>query len=189
MTGADASAPGPGFAAPRRLRLISLEPEPLEAPEVEWLASALEARLRNHVSVEGFGRPAESWRDGGSQLDSGAIVDALMERYPGGGEEEWVLALTAADLRGGRRRFVFGEATRGGGWAVVGTARFGARGDPLFRRRLLREALHELGHLAGLRHCADAACLMSASRDVAEVDRKGDAICAACRAGVARGGT
>ena len=62
-------------------------------------------------------------------------------------------------------------------------------GDRLFRERLLKEALHELGHLAGLAHCDDPACLMAQSADVAAVDRKGAALCAPCRDRDGKSGT
>jgi archaemetzincin len=188
------SEPGEaGFMAPPLLRLIPLEPEIPEAVELAWLAAALEARLGSRVAV---GEPlplGASCRDhDSSQLSSGAIVDVLIERFPsslGGEAGEWVMGLTGADLVGGGRRFVFGEAALGGAWAVLGTARFGARGDPRFRERLLKEALHELGHLTGLGHCADPGCVMCASADVAAVDLKGSELCACCRTRRATNGT
>ena len=50
----------------------------------------------------------------------------------------------------------------------------------LIRSRALREALHELGHLAGLGHCAKAGCVMGSSRLPEEVDRKGAGYCDGC---------
>jgi archaemetzincin len=185
----DASRAGVGLRAPARMRLVVLDVEPLEPGEVEWLGEALASRLGARVTVETVAGAASAFGADGGQLDSGAIVDYLIERFPAAGPNEWILAVTAADLRGGGREFVFGEAAQGGGWAVVGSARFGARGDAHFRRRLLRESLHELGHLAGLGHCDQPGCLMSPSTAVAEVDRKEDVLCAVCRASVGGDGT
>lgn len=185
------SDPGaaPGFVPPPRLRLVALAVEPLEEPEVAWLAAELQERLGIRVDRcrdEGAG---DAYRVHGAQLDADAAVDRLVDGHPVDPSLEWVLALTAADLLGGGRSFVFGSATMGGAWAIVGTARFGARGDPRYRMRLLRESLHELGHLAGLGHCPDPGCLMAGSATVEEVDRKGDTLCARCRTEVARFGT
>jgi archaemetzincin len=112
------------------------------------------------------------------------VVDALLDRFPppdSGDPEAWVLGLTAADLRAGDREFVFGEATLGGGWAVVSLARLGAAGEPAFRGRLMKEALHELGHLAGLRHCDRRECLMHPARDIVDVDARTTGLCELCR--------
>jgi archaemetzincin len=64
---------------------------------------------------------------------------------------------------------------------VVSTARllFGAN-DELFRARLLKEAVHELGHTLGLDHCSDPRCVMHFSNKLADTDVKGDAYCDRC---------
>ncbi|HEX6370515.1 MAG TPA: matrixin family metalloprotease, partial [Longimicrobium sp.] len=51
----------------------------------------------------------------------------------------------------------------------------------VLRDRLLTEALHELGHLAGLAHCRRASCVMYPSRHIADSDHKEHAFCAECR--------
>lgn len=181
VNGGGLSLPNP----PRRVRVVPLGPE-LPAPElVGWLAAWLGESLSVPAVVEPVVQGDEAWlTPERSQLLSGRIVDSLLEYYPppeGREPEEWVLGLTAADLRAGSREFVFGEATLGGGWAVVSVARLGAAGEPAFRERLAKEALHELGHLAGLRHCGRGGCLMHPAADVAAVDARGTVLCDRCR--------
>lgn len=175
----------PLFPAPAAVRLVPLQPEPPSADLLRWLASALQQYLHSPVPIVSEMPAERTWRVGDSaQLSSSAIVDTLMERFPGDTEEQatWTLGLTSCDLVGGGRAFVFGEATRGGAWAVVSSARLGAPGTAPFRERLLKESLHELGHLAGLGHCAGEDCLMAAAVDIIAVDRRPLELCRNCRA-------
>ncbi len=98
-----------------------------------------------------------------------------------------VLGITAADLFVPILTFVFGEAQLAGSAALVSTHRlqerfYGlpARAD-LERERLLKEAVHELGHTYGLRHCHDWRCVMASSHDVGRIDLKEPEFCARCR--------
>lgn len=97
------------------------------------------------------------------------------------------LGLTDRDLYAPHMSFVYGKADPQGGVAVVSLARLMPAAEPggsLLRRRLLKEALHELGHLAGLAHCADPACVMRFVSGIAGVDFKGLSLCGACAASV-----
>ena len=82
--------------------------------------------------------------------------------------------------------FVFGEAQVSDGGAVVSAHRlrqefYGLAADlELLRERLLMEALHELGHTCGLRHCPDYLCVMSSSYGVERIDLKRAEFCPAC---------
>lgn len=173
----------PPLVAPTGIRLVPLHPEPPSQSLMRWLADELEARLSTAVEIA---EPLEfepGWRaaeDG--QLSSSAIVDSLMTHFPidQGGPVVWVLAVATSDLRAGGRDYVFGEAAFGGAWAVVSTARLGAAGEPRFRSRLLREALHELGHLAGLPHCKAKNCLMTPAVTVEDIDAVGMEHCPRC---------
>jgi archaemetzincin len=170
--------------APRRLRIVPLAPEPPNLSLLEWVAGALAACLDVPVAVDAV-LPAEpDWLSPErSQLLSNRIIDTLIDRFPLDEEDssmEWVLALTAADLRGREREFVFGEAAMGGGWAVVSVARFGESGQRL-NDRLLKEALHELGHVAGVPHCDQVGCVMLPSAGIADVDAKSTVFCDSCR--------
>lgn len=97
-----------------------------------------------------------------------------------------ILGVTDVDLFIPVLSFVFGEAQLDGPAAVVSThrldnERYGLPPDPerLFDR-LLKEAIHELGHTYGLLHCVADRCVMGASRNVDEVDLKSDRFCPSC---------
>ncbi|MFZ2491855.1 MAG: archaemetzincin family Zn-dependent metalloprotease [Thermoanaerobaculia bacterium] len=83
--------------------------------------------------------------------------------------------------------FVFGEAELGGNIAVVSYHRlhqeyYGlARDEQVLEERLVKEAVHEVGHTAGLTHCDDYECVMAPSHAVEWLDLKGGALCDACR--------
>jgi archaemetzincin len=98
-----------------------------------------------------------------------------------------VLGITAVDLYIPILTFVFGEAQMGGPCAIVSSHRL--RQEPyglppdgkLLRERLLKEAVHELGHTLELVHCEDYQCVMAASHAVEGIDLKTDRLCRACR--------
>jgi archaemetzincin len=130
----------------------------------------------------------DGWRDPETgQLRSGDVVDALIARsdaLAADGSRLWSLAVAGEDLGAPGRTWVFGEATVGGCCAVVSLARLSGPGEdarsPRLRTRLLAEATHELGHVAGLEHCDRAECVMAPTTSVEEVDRRGAEPCARC---------
>lgn len=111
-------------------------------------------------------------------------AEALLDLVSGHGARH-VLAITQRDLFAGDLNFVFGIASPGGA-CLISTARLVAGADDaLFRARLVKEAVHELGHTLGLEHCADPGCVMHFSNSLADTDRKGDAWCSRCAAAMA----
>jgi archaemetzincin len=50
-----------------------------------------------------------------------------------------------------------------------------------YEKRLVKEALHELGHTFNLRHCQDKSCIMHYCRNIRDVDRKSDQPCRYCK--------
>lgn len=98
-------------------------------------------------------------------------------------EGEQVLGLTDVDLYASGLNFVFGLAECPGRAAIVSLYRLHAQGnEALFRERIAKEVMHELGHSLGLEHCADPDCVMFFSNSLADTDRKGKRFCAACQA-------
>ncbi|MEW5875107.1 MAG: archemetzincin [Candidatus Zixiibacteriota bacterium] len=97
-----------------------------------------------------------------------------------------VLGVSSYDLFAPVLTYVFGEAQLRGPAAVVSTfrlrpERYGLPPDEnVLARRLLVEAVHELGHTAGLRHCLTHGCAMNGSTYVEDIDLKGPGLCESC---------
>jgi archaemetzincin len=96
-----------------------------------------------------------------------------------------VLALTKVDLFIPILTHVYGEAQLGGKACILSTYRFSeepalAARTETFHCRLVKEAVHEVGHTFNLRHCRDSACVMHYCRSVSEVDRKSNQFCRYC---------
>jgi archaemetzincin len=92
-----------------------------------------------------------------------------------------VLGVTARDLYAEGLNFAFGLADSPGRAAVISLfrLRIGAD-DAAFRARAVKEAVHELGHTLGLRHCANPRCVMHFSNSLADTDRKTSRLCESC---------
>lgn len=105
-----------------------------------------------------------------------------------------LLGVTAMDLYIPILTFVFGEAQMGGPCAVVSAYRlrqefYGLPGDPeLLGERLLKEAVHELGHTLKLTHCEDYRCVMAPSHAVEWIDLKESTLCPTCLARIEAAG-
>lgn len=99
-----------------------------------------------------------------------------------------MLGVSAQDLGIPIFTFVFGRARAGGGAALISLARL----DPTFyglpadegalMQRAVREALHELAHVAALAHCTQPLCLMRFAGSVEKADLRGARFCDACAA-------
>lgn len=102
-----------------------------------------------------------------------------------------MLGVTGVDLYIPILTFVFGEAQMGGPCAVVSAHRlrqefYGLPPDSqLFRDRLAKEAVHEVGHTVTLTHCDDYRCAMAPSHAVEWIDLKESTLCADCRSSAA----
>lgn len=112
-----------------------------------------------------------------NQYYSTAILRALKPR-----PDSRILGVASVDLFVPVLTFVFGEAQLEGGAALVSYYRLLEPGRPqLLPERLAKEAVHELGHTFGLRHCHNWECVMSSSHSVERLDIKSPHFCDACR--------
>jgi archaemetzincin len=168
------------------MRIVALVPVGrVERGHLESLAQGLAARLRVACSISPDGVDAEfAYNPVRGQYHSTEILRRLLQDP---GPKSWrILGVTDVDLYIPILTFVFGEAQLGDTGALVSTHRlhpefYGMPKDPeLLRERLLKEALHELGHTFGLPHCPDYLCVMSAAHSVERIDLKQTGFCAAC---------
>ena len=119
------------------------------------------------------------------QYNSSLILRQLITKPPLNAEK--ILGVLDVDLFIPILTFVFGEAQLKGIGAVVSTHRLHNRfyGLPENRElttdRLLKEAVHELGHTYGLIHCLQANCVMNSSTYVENIDQKPAELCPLCQ--------
>lgn len=97
------------------------------------------------------------------------------------------LICTSVDLYIPIFTFVFGLAKLNGRVAIISSHRLENKyyglpeDDEALSNRLLKEALHELGHLSGLRHCPQYDCVMTSSSTAEDIDVKSALFCSSCR--------
>jgi archaemetzincin len=139
--------------------------------------------------TEALGDPKYAFNKDRRQYHSTAILRRLTALKTSA--NSLILGIADVDLFVPERPFVFGEADRESLTAIVSLARLreptsGPVDSDVLRRRGQVEALHEVGHLAGLSHCDEAKCIMFLSSTAAEADRKGSTLCNDCRNELAR---
>lgn len=121
---------------------------------------------------------------GRDQYHSTAILQKLVEQAPD--DTCKILALTKVDLFIPILTYVYGEAQLGGTACIISTRRLRAEdgaanpGKGSLADRIVKEAVHELGHTFNLRHCPAHTCIMHYCRNLDDVDRKSDQLCRHC---------
>ena len=119
------------------------------------------------------------------QYNSSLILQQLIMKPPLDAEK--MLGVVGVDLFIPILTFVFGEAQLKGIGAVVSIHRLHNRfyglveDSDVTTERLLKEAVHELGHTFGLIHCSQSQCVMNSSTYVENIDQKSAELCALCQ--------
>jgi len=157
---------------------------------LDELAAGLARTLRTSIHVRTEPIDAKfAYDEMRGQMYATAVLKSLAGFEPRSGLRR--LVVTTGDLFVPVLTFVFGEAQLGGSSAIVSLCRLDEafyglpRRQKLLAERLLTEALHELGHTFGLRHCDDWECVMASSHSVERIDLK-HSYCDDCRAEVRR---
>jgi len=121
---------------------------------------------------------------GRNQYHSTSILQQLEKSAPSFAIK--IIAIAKVDLFIPILTHVYGEAQLGGKACVVSTYRlkdqiFAAHPNVIFTQRIVKEAIHELGHTFNLRHCKEHVCIMHYCRTELDVDRKSDQLCRYCK--------
>ncbi len=135
--------------------------------------------------------PTSSYDSNRDQHVSSLILDEILSSFrPEIGDK--VLGIADVDAYSGNLNFVFGEAYVNGRAAVIYLKRlrpefYGMAPDEgLFLERILKEAVHEIGHTLGLGHCENPRCVMHFSNSILDTDYKDYNFCERCKRMVER---
>jgi archaemetzincin len=183
---AEPISPARSTAHPPSLRLV-----PIYCGSQAQLLAPLAEHLRDTFGTAIDVRPPDfdpelAFDPSRGQYNSRLLLTNLLRDLPA--ETSRVLGVTGVDLFIPVLTFVFGEAQLDGRAAVVSTHRlanelYGLPPSPgLLFDRLVKEAVHELGHTFDLVHCRADRCVMISSTYVEEIDLKSAQFCDRCRA-------
>jgi archaemetzincin len=143
-------------------------------------------KAKSTLIAESVSVPEEAFSEGRNQYRSDIILDAI-DSYAGKENVfDRVLGIADVDLFISRLNFVFGEAKCPGKAALISLWRlrpeFYAHPSNLesFAQRSAKEAVHELGHTLGLKHCDNPFCVMHFSNSIFDTDRKQTLFCNKC---------
>jgi archaemetzincin len=152
--------------------------------KVGWLKSDLENYLELSLSVEKMDLDLSfAYRGDRNQYSAEKILKHLKDLSQ---KNETLLLILPFDLFIHTLHFVYGSCLPREKLAVVSYFRLDPtyyahpKNDSLFRQRLFKEALHELGHIWKLGHCSNPSCVMFFSNTLVDTDYKPAEYCPFC---------
>ena len=131
-----------------------------------------------HISKGIMKIPEESYNPSRNQYYSTGILSSMMNTMKI--DSNHLIGVTEVDLYVPGLNFIFGEAECPGNFAIISLYRLKHPDRELFLKRVLIEAVHELGHTFGLPHCQNHLCVMYFSNNIVETDIKGPEFCKEC---------
>ena len=162
----------------------------VESKLLSWLARRLSEVLAQKVVIaEKIPLPSASYNSRRHQYQGSALLLMLSKKSIVGAER--VVGVIGADCYAPGLNFIFGQARMGGREAIVALPRLHQsfynqlEDTALFRARLLKEVVHELGHTWKLSHCANPQCVMHFSNSLYDTDIKEVDFCSRCQKGLA----
>jgi archaemetzincin len=122
-----------------------------------------------------------------NQWYSPKLLDWFFEKFTPNKDTK-ILFIVDVDAYSNGLNFVLGEAFHKGGLGAIYLPRikqefYGLKpNDRLFYERMVKESVHELGHVFGFFHCKNLLCVMHFSNTLSDTDNKEMSFCKSCRA-------
>lgn len=163
----------------------------IPAKVLDYLETGIPQALRASVQLAAPAPPpALAWKQERQQYLGPALLDFLSEIHAPNALR--LLAILDADAYMPGSSYSFGQATFGGREAFVALARLRTTQyfealpvhEDIFAQRVLKEALHQLGHTFGLQHCHNT-CVMRGADSRQQIDTEAAQFCAECRRNLA----
>ncbi len=131
--------------------------------------------------------PHTAFNQGKKKWDGVRILSFVKKQFDKTREGKFiVLALFPYDVYADSLNFVYGLGEDNGNYALLSYFRLDERfygreeNESIFKKRLLKETIHEIGHVLGIDHCKNKRCVMSFSPNMLFVDRKATEFCRNC---------
>jgi archaemetzincin len=142
------------------------------------------ALLITEIPIQLFDKKRNQWK-------SNEILQWILDKHrpnkPTTRTRTKILAICDFDAYSHGLNFVFGEAYLNGNISAIYIPRlrqefYGLKADGcLFYQRIVKEAVHELGHAFGMTHCENTRCVMHFSNSLSETDTKESHFCDVCK--------